>query len=406
MPSAVWVLLVFVAGAVIGGAVVWYIERTRRHIVTTELERARTALLETQHDLMQQQLRLQSETLRAQSDQLMALASERFTGEQTRIEATLAALVGPIREKIVAFDALLKELESKRIDAYAKLEQKVEHIAQRELELQAVASALQANTGKLVEALRNPGVRGRWGEMQLRRVVELAGMLEHVDFEEQEAVAGGRPDLTVHLDDGHVVFVDAKVPLDDYLAALEAADERLRRDCFKRYAKAIREHVDALAGKEYHKRDGAAPFTVLFVPGEAFLSAAFIEDPQLIDDAATKGVFVAGPLSLLALLKAYAVGWRRRVQEENVKQIAAQAHELYSRIQTFVGHIQAVGNALRSAVNAFNKAVGSYQERVEPAGRRVAEQASFASKELPQLAEIALAPRVFADDGGAIQAAD
>jgi DNA recombination protein RmuC len=233
--------------------------------------------------------------------------------------------------------------------------------------------------------------------MQLRRVVELAGMEAYCDYNEQQTFdvgeERGRPDLTVSLPANAKIFVDAKVPLNAYLDAVECADESVRRDRMRAHAAAFKNHVDLLSRRNYQRAEGSADFVVMFVPGEAFLSAACTENPDLIEYGAGRGVYIASPLTLMALLRSYALGWQHRQQEENAKKIAEAARELYDRMRVFVGHFGTIGASLQRAIEAYNKAVGSMENRVLPQGRKIKELASLPDAELPDLTAIETARR-------------
>jgi DNA recombination protein RmuC len=256
---------------------------------------------------------------------------------------------------------------------------------------------METAASQLTSALRNPTTRGKWGEMQLRRVVELAGMEAYCDYNEQQTFdvgdERGRPDMTVALPGNSKIFVDAKVPLNAYLDAVEASDEIARREKMRAHAASFKGHVDMLARRDYQRVDGSADFVVMFVPGEAFLSAACTENPDLIEYGAGKGVYIASPLTLMALLRSYALGWQQRQQEENAKKIAEAARVLYDRLRTFVSHFGSIGSSLQKATEAYNKAVGSMESRVLPQGRKIKELASLPDAELPDLTAIETAPR-------------
>ena len=314
-----------------------------------------------------------------QREAFLALANER-----------LSSAVAPVAQQLQTFNDAVSAMEKQRIGAYEGLREQIAGLVERNGRMELAAS-------QLASALRNPTARGKWGEVQLRRVVELAGMEAYCDYHEQRTFETGeelgRPDLTVELPGNSRIFVDAKVPLSAYLNAIDATDENARRERFREHAKAFKMHIDALARRGYQRADGSADFVVMFVPGEAFLSAACIEDPNLIEYGAGKSVYVASPLTLMALLRSYALGWQQRAQEENAKKIAQAAAELYDRVRIFLGHFAAVGSALGKAAEAFNKAAGSVESRVLPQGRRVKELGSLPDAELPDIAAVDIAPR-------------
>ena len=300
----------------------------------------------------------------------------------------------------------MREIESGRQHDAGGLKEQIAGLLARTEKLESAAIQLSSQTSSLVSALRNPTTRGKWGEVQLRRVVELAGMEPYCDFAEQETFdteqGQMRPDLTVSLPGNSVIFVDAKVPLAAFLEAIDALDEVSRRDRLRAHATAFKSHVDALARKNYRRATPSADFVVMFVPGEAFLSAACTENPDLIEYAAAKSVYIASPLTLIALLRSYALGWQQKAQEENAKQIAAAGRELYERVRVFASHLVAIGGSLQKAVGAYNSAVGSLESRLLPQGRKLKEVAALPDADLPDMRAIEIAPRqITALDAGA-----
>jgi DNA recombination protein RmuC len=344
-----WIVLALLVGAIAGAAAAWMLTAGN----------ARIAQL--------------------QREEFLALANER-----------VSAIVSPVQEKLGEFDALVQSMERERAGAYQGLREQIAGLIERNGKMEAAAS-------HLTSALRNPTTRGKWGEVQLRRVVELAGMEPYCDYGEQQTFdlgdERGRPDLTVALPGNAKIFVDAKVPLSAYLDAIEAPDDAARGEKLRSHAGAFKSHVDALARKDYRRAGGSAAFVVMFVPGEAFLSAACIENPDLIEYGAAKGVYIASPLTLMALLRSYAAGWQQLAQEENAKKIAEAARELYDRVRVFASHFVAIGQSLEKAASAYNKAVGSMESRVLPQGRKIKELASLADADLPELQAIETAPR-------------
>lgn len=356
-------------GIVAGTVVAWTLLRSaQRQQIEMVAERLKNEL----HDS-------NARIAETQRDSFLALAGER-----------LSAAVGPVAQKLNEFDALVRDLEVKRTGAYEGLREQISGLIDRNGKMEAAAAQLSA-------ALRNPTARGKWGEVQLRRVVELSGMEPYCDYGEQQTFETGeergRPDLTVHLPGNTRIFVDAKAPLSAYLDAIDASDEIARREKCRHHAAAFKSHVDALVKRNYQRADGSADFVVMFVPGEAFLSAACIENPGLIEYGASKGVYIASPLTLMALLRSYALGWQQRQQEENAKKIAEAARVLYDRVRGFAGHIAAIGSNLEKAVAAYNSAVGSMESRVLPQGRKIKELASLPDAELPELAPVEIAAR-------------
>jgi DNA recombination protein RmuC len=266
---------------------------------------------------------------------------------------------------------------------------------------------LQKETRSLVTALRRPEVRGQWGEMTLRRLVELAGMLEHCDFDEQVRVVGDdrslRPDMIVHMPDGRQLVVDVKTPLDAYLAAVEAVDDVERANAVRRHAQAVAERVRQLSDKLYWSQFERSPdFVVLFIPGDQFLTAAMSELPTLLEDAIRRDVIITTPSSFIALLKAVAYGWRQNALADNAAQIRELAEELYKRLATFSSHLARVGRTLGQSVDAYNSAVGSLERQVLPGARKFTELGLRPGKdleELPPIESLAREPRAGEEPG-------
>jgi DNA recombination protein RmuC len=315
----------------------------------------------------------------------------------TRREQTVDALVAPIRDSLARVDAKLGELERDRARARGALDEQLRTLATDQERLRTETSALGS-------ALRQPQTRGRWGELQLRRVVELAGMLAHCDFVEQASVAGEdgllRPDLVVRLPGGKQVVVDAKTPLHAFLNAYEASDETIRARELASHARLLREHVRQLSAKSYWAQFDPAPdFVLLFLPGEHFYNAALEADPSLLEQSVRQNVLIATPTTLIALLRAVAYGWRQETVAEGARAVAEAGRELHGRLETFAEHLQRLGTRLRGAVGAYNDAVGSFEHRVLPGARRLAEHGAVApGSELPALEPVDLTTRALAAD--------
>jgi DNA recombination protein RmuC len=343
---------------------------------------------------------LSAEALGASNRRFLDLAQETLArfheaarGDLDRREASIASLVSPVREQLGRLDDQLRRLEETRAGAYEGLKAQVQGLA-------AAQADLNRHTRSLAQALRAPNVRGRWGEVQLRRVAELAGMLAHCDFVEQAAVDGPdgrrRPDMVVRLPGGKSVVVDAKTPLDGYLAALEADDDGRRAEALARHARQVRAHMKALGAKAYWAGfDDAPEFVVLFLPGESFFAAALEADPALIEAGMEDGVVLATPTTLIALLRAVAYGWRQERLAENARAIGALGAELHRRLGDLAGHLGRTGEQLGRAVESYNAAVGSLERRAMVSARRLAELAAVDGGAEPAApAPIDAAPRM------------
>ena len=341
------------------------------------------ARLAAERQSFQEQRALLDEAQTKLKDAFAALSADALKNTSQQFLAQAEERLRPIRDLLGNYERHLGEIEKIRSDAYGGLKAHLDTLAQAH-------QVLQKEAHQLSTALRSPTVRGRWGEMTLRRVVEVAGMSPHCDFEEQVSVTGEdgalRPDMKIKLPGGRVIVTDSKVPLAAYMDAVEAKDEAARRAAFGRHAQDVRKHVAALSKKAYWDQfDGAAEFVVLFLPGESFFSAALEQDRTLMEDAMQNKVFLATPTTLMALLNVVAHGWRQQEMAENAERIGQAGKVLYDRLATFVEHFSGIGDALSRAGKAFDAAVGSYQSRIQPAARRLAEQAAISDKELPDV---------------------
>ena len=358
-----------------------------------QIEREREAL-GTLRDAFQS---LAADALNSNRTAFLDLARASFEGFQKEAalqfdsrQKAIDGLVHPIAETLKKVDVKLAEAERERIDAYARLAERV--------------SALGASADSLSRALRTPAVRGRWGEMQLRRVVEIAGMLQRCDFEEQPPLHGDngrlRPDLIVHLPGGKQIVVDAKSPLEAFLDAQEAPDDHERAARLQAHARQVRDHMDRLGNKAYWEALATSPeFVVMFLPGETLFSAALQHDVRLIEYGLNQRVLLASPITLIALLTTIAHSWRQEALTENFREVAALGKDLYDRLATFAGHLNEVRKKLDGAVQSYNQAAGSFESRVLVTARRMKDLKVTTAEELPSTETIDTVPRVLRQIG-------
>jgi DNA recombination protein RmuC len=382
-------LLTLVVGVLLGAVIGFLVARNRVAGATADLmarasaadERARaaeqrTALVDGQ--LAERFQALSAQALDASARQFLEMAEGRLsaantkaTGELETRKAAVEGLVGPLKETLNRVEAQLRESDAQRAASHAALAEQMT-ITRRS------SDELKQQTHALVTALRRPEARGRWGEMQLRRVVELAGMSARCDFDEQATVATSdgllRPDMVIHLAGGKHIVVDSKVSLAAYLQAAEATDETVRETRLAAHARHLREHVDRLAAKAYWAALPTAPeFVVLFIPGEAFLAPALEHDPGLLEHAMARRVHIATPTTLVSLLRTAQYAWQQEALSENARAVFEAGRELYERISGLGQHMDRVGKALTGAVTAYNQTVGSLESRVLVSARRLAE---------------------------------
>jgi DNA recombination protein RmuC len=351
------------------------------------LEEQRQAIEEVRAEMSKTFDSLAGAALKNSTEEFLKLAGVRFdslkkeaSGELSQREQAIQGMVKPLAESMAAIQKELSRVDT-QVGALEKSSQE-----------------LRAETGSLVTSLRQPQIKGKWGELTLRRAVELAGMSPHVDFVEQQSLeteAGRlRPDLIVHLPGGVEIVVDAKAPLHAFLNAVSIRTQEEYHKAMEDHARLVREHVNRLASKPYRAQFEHTPkFVVLFLPGEAFFSAALQKDPTLIEDAIEKDVIPASPTTLIALLRSVAEGWRAEQLAENAAQISELGRDLHDRIRVFVEHLAKVGNALEAANKAYNNAVGSFEQRVLPGARKFRELGVQATAELPDVEPTGVAVR-------------
>jgi DNA recombination protein RmuC len=437
--------VVGVLGAVFGGVLAWFALRARAgglearaELQQKELEVARAdlgKLLAEQRELVASRARLESalelerkagsekidlltragqdlqnafkalaaDALKSNNSSFLQVAQEilkRFQGDaKNDLDArqrAVADMVAPVHESLRKVDDQIRQIEVARGEAYGDLKAQVQSLIVTQKEL-------QSETGNLVRALRTPNVRGRWGEIQLRRVVEIAGMVSYCDFAEQETVTTDsgrfRPDLVIKLPGGKIVVVDAKTPLQAFLEAFETSDEEARRACLASHARQVRDHMKTLSSRNYWEQFEATPeFVVMFLPGETFFSAALEQDPGLIEHAVLQRVIPASPTTLIALLKAVAYGWNQEKLARNAHEISLLGKELHDRLRLLAGHITAVGANLDRAVDSYNKAVGSLESRVLVSARKFSELGATVAEDIPEVEPIETTARALSFD--------
>lgn len=383
------------------------LQQTRRELERLQLQ------LQTEEQINDERIRMLDEAndrlhnafaavsqraLRDNNTQFLQLAHETLGRFQVESRADLEQrqhsiqhLVEPIREALVKTEAQIRQIEKERQATFSVLSEQIRHMLHDQ-------ATLRDETGRLAAAMRNPGVRGQWGELTLRRVAEISGMIEHCDFVEQAQRSNAertiRPDMLIRMPDKREMVVDAKAPMDAYLDAASADSEETRKQHLQRHARHVREHVKILAGKRYWEQFEHSPdFVVLFIPGEHFLAAALEQDKTLLHDALLDKVVLATPTTLVALLRSVAFGWKQTVLADNAGKVRELGEELHKRLTVFIEHMERLGRNLGSSVDTYNKALGSLERSVLPGVRRLAELGVSSGRNLSELAPVEAVPR-------------
>lgn len=356
------------------------------------IDDARVKLSDAFKALSAEALRQNNQSFLDLANAALATFQEGARGDLDKRQQAITELVKPVRETLASFDAKVQKIETDRAKTYAELTEQVRQLSTGQ-------SQLQTETANLVRALRRPNVRGRWGEIQLQRTVELAGMVEHCDFVQQKSCSTDdgrlRPDMIVHLPNHRDIVIDSKVPLEAYLAAIEATDDAIRMQKLDEHARQVRSHLEKLGAKSYAGQfDNAPDFVVLFLPGESFFSAALDRDPALIDFGVGRNVILATPTTLIALLKAVAYGWKQEQIAEQAQEISNLGAELYERVCKMTVHLERLGKNLGSAVQAYNSAIGNLESRVLPGARRFRELGIAGKDEIESLDQVDHTPRI------------
>ena len=401
--------ITLLAGLAIGVVIGWLASRPAQTRLHTELEKNRAVHAERLNAYQDAEAKLRdafqalsADALKTNNEAFLSLAETRMREARSEAAGDIDArkkaiedLLAPMAKTLEQVDREIKDSERRRVESGAQLMQRI-------ASLDTAGQGLRDETRRLTDALKRPGVRGRWGELQLKRVVELAGMLEYCDFMEQQTIQAGdddgriRPDVIVRLPGGKRIVIDAKAPLDAYLRALEAPDDISRQNLLGEHAKQVRNHISQLSAKSYFEKIASTPeFVVMFLPGEMFFSAALEQDPSLIECGVEKKVIPASPTTLIALLRAVAYGWQQEAMEENARKISENGKNLYEAVRSLAGHFQTLGTKLKSSLEAYNDAVGSLEGNVLVKARKFKElQAANGGEDIRQLEPIDRVPRM------------
>ena len=411
-------LFILLFGFVVGALVIWLFKgRQIKRLDAGNQELAMTLRLERQSNEQLDELldqarfqladtfsQLSNAALNQNNEQFLKLAEENLKRYQSEAKADLQTreqaieqLVKPINDALTKTSQQITDIEKERQQAFGQIHSTIRHMHEGQ-------QSLKQETQNLVQALRRPEVRGQWGEMTLRRLAELSGMIAHCDFYEQpsQATETGRirPDMIVRLPENREIIVDAKTPLDAYLSAIQTTDDVIKSKELRRHVNAIRQHAKALAAKNYWAEYSQSPeFVVLFIPGEHFLSAALELEPELLEETMQSNIILATPSNFIAILRAVSYGWKQQALTENAMIIRDLGETLYKRLSVFSGHLGKLGNSLNSSVEHFNKTVGSLERQVLPSGRRFLNMGIRAKEPLDPISPIDTQVRQVSDNG-------
>jgi DNA recombination protein RmuC len=340
-------------------------------------------------DASREQYMAAAQMLETSTEKRLQTTTTSVEAQNRAASASMQEIIKPLSESLKALDAKVGDLETKRADAYARLNEQVTNTS-------GLLDTLRLETTTLSSALRRSDTRGRWGELALQRIIEMIGMVEHVSFNEQKQQVGegtGRPDYTIHLPGERVLYVDSKAPMTAYMDAVNETDPERRLAALTAHATALKSHVRALASRKYSDDEAALDYVIMFIPTESSLAAAFEINPSLIEEAAQLGVVLTSPTSFVAVLSNIAMLWQQEAQNKNAQEIVRESRELHSRLGTFIGHFGKIGDSLKKSVENYNSAIGSFDTKVMPKARSIEELGQF-SDEIPSIAKLEIEPRV------------